>query len=328
MVKYLSLCLATGLCLIFSLSLAAGEEGLDILCPADRSIVDAGRIALVVDTGKRGFDRLSVRVNGGGEIAIAQRADGRIACLGGVRLRGGLNRITVFGRREGTAELQRTLSVFRRDELSDGGRPPSGYRSRPFHRPDHELACLSCHAMTPEEGGGAAEPSPRPFCTECHEGLGAGSHAHGPVASGSCLLCHEGRTKKTRGKDVASLCAVCHEESTQGWASRRYGHGPTVFGLCTTCHDPHGSGRRGLLRQDATDLCLSCHFEVATRPHLITTASGQGHPVRGRRNPARPDETFSCSSCHDPHAGDDPLLLRGAPAQGRMGFCLTCHKMP
>jgi predicted CXXCH cytochrome family protein len=80
-----------------------------------------------------------------------------------------------------------------------------------------------------------------------------------------------------------------------------------------------------MLRQEPTALCLSCHDEVGSRPHLLTTFSGGGHPLSSLSNPLRPEEPFSCPSCHNPHAGDSPVFVDDYADGNRMRFCVSCH---
>lgn len=71
--------------------------------------------------------------------------------------------------------------------------------------------------------------------------------------------------------------------------------------LCVTCHEPHNSVHPALLRQPPSELCRSCHLDLATH---------YGYPVE------------RCTPCHvSHHAPQKPLLNPQKTQQA----CTTCH---
>jgi len=93
------------------------------------------------------------------------------------------------------------------------------------------------------------------LCAKCHDPRPAGKFIHGPVAIGSCTVCHDPHGQTNPAFLVASgeaLCFRCHTEadvlkhlvirsSDSADFLREKG--------CVFCHDPHQSDRRYMLRQ-------------------------------------------------------------------------------
>lgn len=78
---------------------------------------------------------------------------------------------------------------------------------------------------------------------------------------------------------------------------------------CSACHASHGSNLPGMVKDDPSKLCRSCHEEIAMR--LAAARSLHG--------PALEDE--ACSRCHVGHASSFAHLLK-EPA-GKL--CMGCH---
>ncbi|MFZ5539251.1 MAG: cytochrome c3 family protein [Pseudomonadota bacterium] len=173
-----------------------------------------------------------------------------------------------------------------------------------------EAECLSCHADLVDQRVVHA-PLHR-ACRTCHEGLDAGSVPH-----------------RGQRAEAQSQCARCH--APQGFQGK-FTHAPVAADKCTLCHTPHSSADAGLLVQPGPSLCLSCHADVAQRPHLLAGFGGKGHPLGHEKgthpveDPLRPGRPFGCTSCHEPHRSEYPRLSRfgsGSPA----GICRQCHKI-
>jgi len=75
-----------------------------------------------------------------------------------------------------------------------------------------------------------------------------------------------------------------------------------------TCHAPHGSAYRGILKDSAEVLCMTCHEDL--RKDLDARNS---HP---------PFRSGDCAKCHEPHGADTDHLV--VADLGRA--CLNCHK--
>lgn len=194
------------------------------------------------------------------------------------------------------------------------------------HAPDREILCTQCHPiggdLTIATTGQYEDINP---CFRCHKdkiGQFAADYIHGPVAGGSCVVCHDPHGSvfaRTLKSPVPVLCFYCHT-SVQGQEARVQ-HKPFAEGRCTECHDPHASGNRWVLVKKSQDLCVTCHGKDGKRDK-------HNHPFAGK--PKGPVTTklklnergeLECLSCHSPHATDTAYLLktRGENA------CLGCH---
>ncbi len=170
-------------------------------------------------------------------------------------------------------------------------------------------------------------------CLKCHAGLAKAEFVHAPMHKG-CRTCHAGidasaAPHKGPKADVTTLCARCHPaRDFRG----RFTHAPVAADKCTLCHAPHASAHAGLLVRPEAALCLSCHAEVARRPHLIAGFSGKGHPLGNETraqpvmDPLRPGQPFSCTSCHEPHRSEYGRLGR-FESRSTMDTCQRCHRL-
>jgi predicted CXXCH cytochrome family protein len=93
------------------------------------------------------------------------------------------------------------------------------------------------------------------LCAKCHDRRPAAKFVHGPVAIGSCTVCHDPHGQTNPAFLVASgeaLCFRCHTEADalKHLVIRSPGSGDFLREKgCTYCHDPHQADRRFLLRQ-------------------------------------------------------------------------------
>lgn len=101
------------------------------------------------------------------------------------------------------------------------------------------------------------------------------------------------------------LCWMCHGDLGPKRAMI-FQHNPFIRGRCTSCHDPHASNHAKILKQDARDLCVTCH------PMGQQLNRAQTHP---------PVKNLYCLTCHDPHASD----WRGVLKKRQTELCFTCH---
>lgn len=93
------------------------------------------------------------------------------------------------------------------------------------------------------------------LCSKCHDRRPAAKFIHGPVAIGSCTVCHDPHGQTNAAFLVASgeaLCFRCHTEADalKHLLIRAPGSGNFLRDKgCVFCHDPHQADRRFLLRQ-------------------------------------------------------------------------------
>ncbi len=110
--------------------------------------------------------------------------------------------------------------------------------------------CRTCHEGTTYDKLASDE---RTLCGKCHEPLNRKKTVHGPVAVGSCSVCHAPHGSNNRFFLVSQgerLCLTCHSERqilTHFLDQAKKAPQATVAG-CIACHQPHESPHKYLLR--------------------------------------------------------------------------------
>ena len=193
------------------------------------------------------------------------------------------------------------------------------------HTKTDSRACMPCHQR---QGGTAfTKGETEKSCFICHEnrrGMFSQEYVHGPVASGSCRICHNphgSQYEKSLNHPIQILCFSCHEEVEEELRKKEI-HRPFVEGRCTACHDPHSTGNRWVLVKNSQEICFSCHqvgtnFDRHNHPYNIK-------PRHKLRIPLKLSESgqLECLSCHNPHASDGKHLLRVSQDY----LCFSCHE--
>jgi predicted CXXCH cytochrome family protein len=112
--------------------------------------------------------------------------------------------------------------------------------------------CTQCHGSRAQRGfsGKVQLVAEVPqLCYGCHKEFSRlDGWVHGPVATGTCLLCHEPHKTKTEAllcKPVPDLCYQCHD--TQAVRAVK-GHTEPSYTHCIDCHEGHAGATRNLLR--------------------------------------------------------------------------------
>lgn len=203
--------------------------------------------------------------------------------------------------------------------------------------------------------------------TSCHTDLKDVPHLHGPVAAGSCTICHrpigDAHKFKPIETDQGESCLICHrrpiKKPTRTIASiakvleeARTRHDAITVGGCVTCHDPHGSEFPAYTRFDhpgtlyqpykpgSYELCFQCHIDsMVTESRGDSTRFRNGdanlHHLHVNRKKGR-----TCGICHEPHTSKGPNRVRKKLAFGAWemaiefaptktgGSCATgCHPL-
>ena len=143
-----------------------------------------------------------------------------------------------------------------------------------------QMGCATCHpamdAASPHRSKGTLpkglSKDAVTLCYDCHERkLFEGRVVHAPIATGTCILCHDPHASDNLGllrKTPAAQCLECHAEVAKG---------------------PH----------------VVAGFSRAGHPLGEET---KGRPAKD--DPLRPGRPFYCASCHEPHRSELPLLVR------------------
>lgn len=142
------------------------------------------------------------------------------------------------------------------------------------------MGCATCHpgmdAASPHKVKGrfpkGLAKDATALCHDCHEApLYVGKVVHAPVATGTCLLCHDPHASEHLGllrKAPYEQCLECHAEVARA---------PHVVAGFSRSGHPLGEAAKG--RPPAED-------------------------------PLRPGRPFYCASCHEPHRSELPRLMR------------------
>jgi len=179
-------------------------------------------------------------------------------------------------------------------------------------------------------------------CSTCHdEVLG---RAPIPAYHADCESCHGAGNMHVDSEEIADIrypssseCLECHESGHTTALAWGTGEHERAGVICADCHNPHNRepqnvrsvARMNFPNADAnSQLCISCHAEVAAQLHLPSH-----HPVRegmvgctdchaphGDRRTALGGGTALCSSCHQDHAG--PWIFEHSPVSET---CTGCH---
>jgi predicted CXXCH cytochrome family protein len=84
-------------------------------------------------------------------------------------------------------------------------------------------------------------------------------------------------------------------------------HPPVEQGRCLDCHKMHEPAAEKHLANASTQLCASCHADIAAK----STDKTQHDPFR----------KGNCASCHEVHVSESANLLK----KGEGGLCKSCH---
>ncbi|UCG51939.1 MAG: cytochrome c3 family protein [Candidatus Latescibacterota bacterium] len=103
-------------------------------------------------------------------------------------------------------------------------------------------------------------------------------------------------------------CVDCHEEFKKH-LKKKIVHDPAKES-CETCHKRHGFAQKLILVKNPPELCTDCHSNVADeltgdKVHVALSKGG-------------------CTVCHDPHASDEPGLMR--ETEEDKPACMLCHQ--
>jgi predicted CXXCH cytochrome family protein len=212
----------------------------ELLAPVNNAVVDALPVPLIGMVSDDRLEEVVVQINDADLVLSVHNKT--FSTL--LKLREGINTIRISG----TDVVPLVVNILFNPALPKD----MTYRRYSSHGMLNRKDCFVCH----EERGRtyAISGDDAKLCAKCHDSRGTAKHVHGPVAIGSCTVCHDphGQTNPAflvrSGED---LCFQCHAEgdvlrhllgknSSGGDFLRTKG--------CTYCHDPHQSDRKFLLR--------------------------------------------------------------------------------
>jgi predicted CXXCH cytochrome family protein len=208
------------------------------------------------------------------------------------------------------------------------------------HQPFAAGQCTVCHQPHQSEFSNLLRYGDGPaHCFGCHKekekAFAELPHVHKASAQ-QCTTCHGPHATdnaKQLKKPVNDTCLACHTNVGKELASAKVVHGAVTQGNCASCHDPHAANQPNELKARTDKVCMSCH-EKAVAASDGRTLPGMG-AVLASSNLHGPVKTGSCSECHQPHAADQPNLLKkyfpatfyttGTFDVKNYALCFSCH---
>ncbi len=195
------------------------------------------------------------------------------------------------------------------------------------HTKDDKRVCVNCHQQFKDKVGFTTAADETNLCFNCHTdriGLFSQDYIHGPVAGGSCNICHEPHGSIYEHNLVTPeqiLCFSCHEDLEENTRNSRVKHNPFEQGQCGVCHDPHSTSNKWVLVQNSEEVCLGCH-----NPDNKMTWHSHPYNVKPKRKlkvnvELNDNGNLECISCHNPHANNSDHLLRITEEF----TCIGCH---
>jgi predicted CXXCH cytochrome family protein len=214
---------------------------ISLLAPANNAVVDALPVPLIGTVSEAGTGELVVEINDARLVLSVE--NGTFSTM--LKLREGINTIRIGG---GVAP--EVLNILFNPPLPR----EMTYRLYRSHGMVNRKDCFVCHNR--EARSFAIAETDATLCGKCHEPRPAARYVHGPVAVGSCTVCHDphGQTNPSFLVAVGEpLCFRCHTEADAlKHLVGRTGSGEGFMREkgCGHCHNPHQANRRYLLRED------------------------------------------------------------------------------
>ncbi len=195
------------------------------------------------------------------------------------------------------------------------------------HGVDEDDICTNCHRiesdLSRQTQGVYSDMNPCYLCHTDKIGEFAQDFIHGPVAGGTCTVCHNPHGSQFDNNLVSPmpvLCLYCH--TSVAGMDERVIHEPFEDGGCTDCHDPHATGNRWVLLKETGELCIGCHeddIQPDNHRHPIGGHKPKGDLIAGLT--LDNDGRLDCLTCHLPHGSQADYLLRSSDTNG----CRECH---
>ena len=221
-------------------SFRAPSTEFEILAPANNAIVSMLPVPLIGKVSNPAVKEVSISINGS---SFRLRVDkGAFSTI--MTLNEGINIV----RLSAPDALPFTVNLFYNPELPK----EMSYRLYRSHGILNKNDCTFCHDKASKSY--RIDDNNSILCGKCHEEKRKGKYLHGPVAVGSCTVCHDphGATNDALlyklGED---LCFQCHtaEDALQHLLVQGAGDKSFLRDKgCGYCHDPHDSAKKFLLR--------------------------------------------------------------------------------
>lgn len=318
--------------LLLFCSAVPAVNALEIIYPADKTVITRADFLIVKGGTTPVADALMIEINGVKSDPIdISAAEYKAAFADFLILEPtwdrGKNTVVVVSYADNKEVGRTRAEIFYRQADDPAAVTPAGFSPYIMHTPEREALCVPCHEMNPTEAQlkGATAENP---CASCHKRMFNEKYVHGPEGVFQCVDCHDTRSKPNRWqitKPELTLCGECHTDKIEEFKKNKYVHGPVASGNCTVCHDAHASGQPAQLTAPVNRLCLGCHSDISDKSHVTRGVSGKNHPVEKVPDPLRPGRQLSCASCHNPHGGAATAFFRQGVLSS-YALCQICHK--
>lgn len=217
------------------------KTAIELLAPANNAVVDTLPVPLIGTVSDDRLEEVVAQINDADLVLSVHNKT--FSTL--LSLREGINTIRLAG----SGVVPVVLNILYNPSLSK----EMIYRLYRSHGMLNRKDCFVCHEERARSYAISGDDAT--LCAKCHDRRSSARHVHGPVAVGSCTVCHDphGQTNPAfLVKNGEELCFQCHTESdvlkhlvgkNQGGESFLRSKG------CTYCHDAHQAERKFLLRE-------------------------------------------------------------------------------
>ena len=213
---------------------------ISLLAPANNAVVDALPVPLIGTLSEANIAEVVVEINDARLVLSVE--NGIFSTM--LKLREGINTVRISG----AGVLPEVLNILFNPALPR----EMTYRLYRSHGMVNRKDCFVCHDRGARSY--AIAGSDAAVCGKCHEARPAARYVHGPVAVGSCTVCHDPHGQTNPSFLVAGGEALCFRCHTEADALKHLVAGAESTGEflrekgCGTCHNPHQADRRYLLR--------------------------------------------------------------------------------
>lgn len=197
------------------------------------------------------------------------------------------------------------------------------------HTQGNNKTCLMCHQLSSnlkaiiDEQNKEKNP-----CYKCHDDKIKSfdrEYVHGPIAGGSCMICHSMHGSKNEHHlnfPESMLCFECHDD-VEEQINLLTVHKPFMEGNCVGCHDPHSTNNEWILKKSSEEICLACHdpkSDLKDHKHPFNVEPKK-KKVLNDNLILTSDGKLECLTCHNPHSSRRPFMLK----TNKDATCLGCH---
>ncbi len=216
------------------------KVSIQLLAPANNAVVDTLPVPLIGTVSDSRLEEVTVEINDSHLVLdVHNRAFSTM-----LKLKEGINSVRISGPGVVPSVLNILFNPALPREMT--------YRLYRSHGMVNRKDCFVCHDSRARTWAIAAEDAL--LCAKCHEMRPTSRFVHGPVAIGSCTVCHDPHGQTNPALLVQSgeaLCFSCHTEADalKHLVGKASGGAFLREKGCTYCHNPHQAERKFLLRE-------------------------------------------------------------------------------